>query len=162
MTDVSVRRATPDDAEVVIAIVRESITRLCVADHQNDPLTLEPWLRNKTAENFARWIDDPDNHLVVAELDSAIGGVACLHRSGEVRLCYVAPGRQRLGMGAALLAALETQARTWGLDKMSLNSTKDARAFYEHHGYASSGRCVPEFGRLVCFPYEKTLVPGPR
>lgn len=162
MTDVSVRRATRDDAEVVIAIVRESITRLCVADHQNDPLTLESWLRNKTADNFARWIDNPENYVVVAERDSTIGGVGCLHRTGEVRLCYVAPGRQRLGMGTALLVALETQARTWGLDKMVLNSTKDARPFYEHHGYGPSGPCVPEFGALVCFPYQKALVPERR
>src|SRR3954451_20742802 len=162
MTAVSVRRAVPDDAQVVIAIVRESITRLCVADHHNDPLTLELWLRNKTADNFGRWLDDPDNHVVVAELDAAISGVACLHRTGEVRLCYVAPDRQRAGIGAALLAALETQARTWGLDKMVLNSTKDARSFYERHGYTPSGQCVPGFGSLVCFPYEKTLLSRPR
>jgi GNAT superfamily N-acetyltransferase len=162
MTGLSVRRATPDDGDIVIAVVRESITRLCVADHQNDPLTLELWLRNKTADDFARWLANPDNHVVVGELDSAIGGVACLHRSGVVRLCYVAPGRQRVGIGAALLDALEGQARTWGLDKLVLNSTSGARAFYEHHGYTPSGQPVCGIGRSVCFPYEKALRPGPR
>ena len=67
---------TLEDAEVAIAVVCESITR--------------------------RWIDNPDNHIVVAGLDSAVDGVACLHRSGEVRLCYVAPDRQRVGIEVAL------------------------------------------------------------
>src|SRR5689334_15396848 len=66
MTTVSVRRATPDDAELAAAVVRESITRLCVADHQNDPVTLGSWLGNKTADSFVRWIASPDEHLVVA------------------------------------------------------------------------------------------------
>jgi GNAT superfamily N-acetyltransferase len=157
MTRVSVRRATPDDAEVAIAVVRDSITRLCVADHGNDPLTLEPWLQNKTAENFARWVDSAENHIVVAELDSAIGGVASLRRSSEIQLCYVAPDRQRLGIGTALLIALETQARASGIDKLVLNSTAGARSFYEHNGYRPSGPPVPEFGRSLCFPYEKAL-----
>jgi GNAT superfamily N-acetyltransferase len=160
MMDISVRRATPDDAEVAVAVVRESITRLCVADHQNDPLTLELWLRNKTPDNFALWIVNPDNHLVVAQLDSAIGGVACLHRSGEVRLCYVAPDRQRVGIGAALLGAVEAQARAWGLERLVLNSTTGARAFYERQGYTASGQPACGIGRSVCFPYEKTIRPG--
>ena len=162
MTGLSVRLATPADAEVVIAVVRESITRLCVADHRDEPLTLELWLRNKTTKYFLRWIADPDNHLVVAELDSAIGGVACLHRSGELRLCYVAPGRQRVGIGAALMVAVEAQARAWGLDKLTLNSTTGARPFYEHHGYRPTYGPICGIGRSVCFPYEKTLPPQPR
>ncbi len=78
MTAVSVRRAAPEDAEAAVAVVRESITRLCVADHQNDPVTLESWLQNKTVDNFARWLASGDNHLVVSVLDSMIAGIALL------------------------------------------------------------------------------------
>ena len=159
MKGVSVRRAAPEDAEVAIAVVRDSITRLCVADHQNDPVTLESWLRNKTLDNFARWLASADNHLVVAELDSAIAGVASLRSSGEIQLCYVAPGSQRVGIGTALLVALENQARASGLRKLVLNSTTDARPFYERNGYSPSGPPVPGFGRSLCFPYEKAITP---
>jgi GNAT superfamily N-acetyltransferase len=162
MTGVSIRRAVPEDAEIAIAIVRDTITRLCVADHENDPLTLEPWLQNKTADNFARWIASRDNHIVVAELDSAIGGVASLHRAGEIQLCYVAPDRQRAGIGSALLVALEAQAKARGLQKLFLNSTSGARSFYEHNGYIPSGDPVPGFGRSLCFPYGKTIPTLPR
>ena len=158
MTRLSVRRAMLEDAEIAIALVRDSITRLCVADHENDPVTLELWLRNKTADNFARWLAGSDNHVVVAELDSEIGGVASLRASGEIQLFYVAPSRQRVGIGTALLVALESQARAWGLDKLALTSTVGARAFYERNGYARSGQPVPGVGRSLCFPYEKTIV----
>jgi GNAT superfamily N-acetyltransferase len=158
----SVRRAMREDAESAIAMIRESITRLCVADHENDPVTLEAWLRNKTADNFARWLAGSDNYVVVAELDSEIGGVASLRASGEVQLFYVAPSRQRVGIGTALLVALESQARAWGLDRLALNSTVGARAFYERNGYAPSGRPVPGVGRSFCFPYEKVILSLPR
>jgi N-acetylglutamate synthase-like GNAT family acetyltransferase len=158
---VSVRPAAPDDAEVVIAVVRDSITRLCVADHQDDPLTLDAWLRNKTVEDFARWIASADNHLVVAEIDTVVGGVASLHKSGEIQLCYVAPDRQHSGLGTALLAALEAQARTVGLSKLFLRSTVGARQFYERNDYTSSGNPVPGIGSSLCFPYEKTLLTIP-
>jgi GNAT superfamily N-acetyltransferase len=158
MTAFSIRRAVPEDANVAIAVIRDSITRLCVAEHENDPLTLEPWLRNKTADNFARWIDSADNHIVVAELDSTIAGVASLRGGSEIQLCYVAPDRKRLGVGTALLVALETQARASGSEKLSLNSTTGARSFYEHNGYSPSGPPVPGFGRSLCFPYEKAIL----
>jgi GNAT superfamily N-acetyltransferase len=157
MTAVSVRRAVPEDADAAIALVRESITRLCVADHQNDPSALEPWLRNKTAETFVRWVDSADNHVVVAEVDSAIAGVASLRKAGEIQLFYVAPDKQRRGIGAALLAALETQARASGLDTLVLNSTVGARAFYERNGFTPSGAPVPGSGVSRCFPYQKAL-----
>jgi GNAT superfamily N-acetyltransferase len=159
MIRVSVRRAVPEDAEVAIAVVRDSITRLCVADHRNDPSALEPWLRNKTADNFVRWVDSADNHVVVAEIDSVVGGVASLRGSGEIQLCYVAPDRQRLGIGTALLVALETQARASGMHKLVLNSTVVARPFYERRGFTPSGAPVPEFGTALCFPYEKAILP---
>ncbi len=162
MTSVSVRRAAPEDAESAIAVVRDSITGLCVADHENDPVTLESWLRNKTTDNFARWITGADNHVVVAEVDSVIGGVASLHARGEIQLCYVSPGRQRVGIGRALLVALEAAAKARGLPKVVLKSTSGARSFYEHNGYAPSGDPLPGFGRSLCFPYEKTLLSLPR
>jgi len=162
MTAISVRCAAPEDAEVAIAVVCDSITRLCVADHENDPVALESWLRNKTVDNFARWLASGDNHLVVAELDSVIGGVASLRSDGEIQLCYVAPGSQRVGIGTALLVALESQARASGLRKLVLNSTTGARPFYERNGYSPSGPPVPGVGRSLCFPYEKAVLPLPR
>ncbi len=162
MRGVFVRRAGPRDAEVAIAVVRDSITRLCVADHHDDPVTLAAWLRNKTVETFVGWVASADNHIVVAEVDAVIGGVASLHARGEIQLCYVAPSRQRVGVGTALLGALEAVARARGLHKVVLTSTVGARSFYEHSGYTPSGPPVPGVGGSLCFPYEKLIPPPSR
>ena len=81
MAGVQVRRAVSEDAAVAVGLLRASITKLCVADHRNDPDSLKLWLRNKTVENFAHWLDNTDLHVVFAELDSTIRGVESVHNS---------------------------------------------------------------------------------
>jgi GNAT superfamily N-acetyltransferase len=154
---VSIRRARIEDAESATTLLRESITQLCVPDHKNDTETLREWFRNKTPEHFERWVRDEENYLVVAEFDSELGGVGRLHRSGDIRLCYVRPGRERLGIGRALLEALEFQAQDWGLTELSLQSSITARSFYERHGYVSAGEPTCGFGLTHCYPYWKVL-----
>lgn len=76
---IQVRRAKITDSVAAIATVRASISRLCTADHQDDPATLSAWLGNKTADNFGTWIANPDNFCVVAVSGEAIAGVGLLH-----------------------------------------------------------------------------------
>jgi GNAT superfamily N-acetyltransferase len=152
-----VRGATLEDAAAAVAVVRASISELCVADHKNDPATLERWLSNKNVECFRSWLSDPRSFLVVADVRGEISGVACLHAAGNVHLCYVLPGRQRGGVSAAMLRELEAQATRWGLAELRLTSTVGARAFYERHGYAAIGDAVPAFGVLWHYPYSKSL-----
>jgi protein-S-isoprenylcysteine O-methyltransferase Ste14/GNAT superfamily N-acetyltransferase len=155
-----VRPATAQDANPAVEVVRESIRRLCRADHQDDAATLERWLSNKTPESFTSWLANPDNFCVVGEAQGMVRGVGLLHRSGELRLFYVAPGHQRSGMGTLIHAALERQAAAWGLGVLRLKSTFDARPFYEALGYRSAGAQVPLFGALYAYPYEKPVRPG--
>jgi GNAT superfamily N-acetyltransferase len=157
MSVVSTRLATQADADEAVAVVRMSITQLCEADHQGDAPTLERWLRNKTPEHFRSWCADPDTRLVVSELAAAIAGVGALHRSGEIRLCYVRPEVVRSGVGRALLGALEAHARQWNITHLTLNSSLAARSFYERCGYVSAGEPTPLCGILRCYPYAKTL-----
>ena len=56
---------------------------------------------------------------------------------GRVRHVYVHPTRRGEGIGADLIAALETQARSAGLDLLRLRTdTIQAAQFYEHLGYS--------------------------
>jgi GNAT superfamily N-acetyltransferase len=157
MTTPTTRRATADDAEAAVRVLRESITVLCVEDHQNDPSTLEQWLRNKTVEQFRAWVVDPELYVVVAEHEASIAGVGSLHATGEIRLCYVQPGFQGLGLGRALLAALEHHARSIGLARLRLKSSVGAQSFYEHAGYVSTGPATCGPGSASCFPLERSL-----
>jgi GNAT superfamily N-acetyltransferase len=146
-----------DDADDAIEVVRASITQLCVADHHDDADTLARWLANKTPDHFRIWLANPDNHAVVAHVDGRLCGVGLLHRSGEIRLFFLAPGVQRRGIGKALHTALEDQARVWELRSLHLQATLLARSFYEALGYRATGGAEKLFGVLECHPYEKAL-----
>ncbi len=152
-----VRPAKPQDAARAIEVVRQSITMLCEPDHHNDPATLDRWLANKKPESFVTWLANPDNYCVVDELDGGIQGVGLLHRSGELRLFYVAPGHERRGVGRSIHEALVSHAQIWGLAKLHLESTSVARRFYESLGYRSTGPQKALFGVLNAFPYERSI-----
>ena len=156
---VAVRKAEPKDAEAAAEVLRRSITELCTLDHHGDAGTLAKWLANKTPRDFLSWLAKEDDFCVVAEANDQIMGVGLLHRSGEIRLCYLAPGAQGRGLGKAIHAALEEKARAWGLKRLHLESTVSARPFYERVGYRSVGAAKPGFGISHCHPYEKMLQP---
>jgi GNAT superfamily N-acetyltransferase len=157
---VVVRPATLADSERALAVVRQSIVQLCVDDHHDDTATLERWLANKTPEHFARWLAQPDGLVVVAELGGCIRGVGNVVRAGKIHLVYVEPGFERVGLGAAILTALEAQARAWGLRELTLGSSCNARGFYARHGYQPDGGAEEAFGVLRCFPLKKALPPN--
>jgi GNAT superfamily N-acetyltransferase len=157
----TVREAEPRDAKGAVAVLRRSITELCAQDHRGDADTIAKWLANKTPQAFRAWLASDDNFCVVAESESEVVGVGLIHRSGEIRLCYLAPGAQRQGIGKAIYSALEEKARQWGLGKLTLESTVAACAFYERIGYRQAGAAKPGFGISRCHPYEKALQPNP-
>jgi GNAT superfamily N-acetyltransferase len=158
-TAFTVRHAEAADAQAATTVLRHSITEICVADHQNDTATLERWLENKTPEQFLAWLAYDENYTVVAAAAREISGVGLLHRSGEVRLCYVRPEMQYRGIGTAILLDLEAHARVWQLKRLVLESTAGARGFYELYGYVSVGLPKLEFGVLHSHPYEKVIAP---
>lgn len=151
------RRAEPTDAQAAADVLRRSITELCVLDHQGDADTIAKWLANKRPQDFLSWLASSDNFCVVAEAETQVVGVGLLHRSGEIRLCYLAPGAQRKGIGKAIYRALEEQARTWGLTALRLESSVAARPFYEALGFRTAGTATPGFGISHCHPYDKRL-----
>lgn len=153
----SIRAANSGDAQEAIQLLRRSFIELCVDGHQNDEATVQAWLQNKTIECFTRWVIDPDNRVIVAECEGAIVGVGLIHRSGEIRLCYVLPGFQAIGIGRAVLAELEDHAKIWRLTSVHLTSGVGARPFYEQCGYHPSAPPKPGFGLSVLFSYNKVI-----
>src|SRR5215831_7973780 len=153
------RPATAQDATDVIEVVRQSIAILCVPDHLNDQATLDRWLANKKPESFVTWISNPENFCVVEEIGGRVRAVGLLHRSGELRLFYVAPGHERKGLGRSIHALLLSRASEWKLRKVHLESTLVARAFYESLGYRPSAPRKLLFGVLHGYPYERLVQP---
>jgi GNAT superfamily N-acetyltransferase len=153
-----VREAREEDAEAVCLVIRRSIDELCRADHQDDGLTLDKWLANKTPENVRTWIGNPNSHMLVAIDDSAILGVGAIQNSGKIVLNYVSPDGRFRGVSKSLMRRLEARAFELGRDACTLDSTGTARQFYRSIGYSEAGPPAPGFGLSLRYPMVKKLL----
>ena len=131
----NIRPALPDEAEAAIDLVRRSITQLCVEDHQNDAMTLEGWLVNKSAKNMRAWIETPGCFAFVAEREGELVGVGVYTGAGDLLLLYVAPEARFSGISSALLAHMEDSARALRLPSLHVSASRAARRFFLERGY---------------------------
>jgi GNAT superfamily N-acetyltransferase len=154
---VVVRLASVEDAPVVTDVLRRSISQLCAQDHQNDPESLELWLKNKTVPTVRAWFELPKLFCVVACIDGVASGSAAMNAEGEVLLCYVDPAARFQGVSAAMLLALERQAQNRGLAEIRLSSTITAKRFYQERGYVAIGVPKEMFRRVAGIPMVKRL-----
>ena len=135
--NISLRRAQATDAEEAAAVLRASISTLCVADHGNDPELLGRWLANKTPQTVGSWIRGP-GRVVVAEGGGRIVGLGGAVPSGEITLIYVLPEARFRGVSKAVLAELEAHLRSQGCTRGTLRSTRTACRFYRAAGYVEA------------------------
>lgn len=134
-----IRIAEEKDAEATCRVLRQSIEKLCVADHENDAETLDRWLANKTPDNVRTWIVAPGVTVMVAEQDEAIVGVGAVSTSGNILLNYVSPQARFRGVSKAVLAAMEENLRQTGHGQCRLESSRTAHRFYRAAGYRDAG-----------------------
>ncbi len=84
-------------------------------------------------------------HFVVARIDGAAagcGGLAPLDGYGELKRIFTTAGARGHGVGRAVVAALEAEARRRGLPLMRLetgDASPEALALYARCGYARRG-----------------------
>ncbi|WP_411105339.1 GNAT family N-acetyltransferase [Streptomyces sp. cmx-4-9] len=129
------------------------------------------WKRTATEAEIDQGLaDDPDDGLtpptgqfVVGRLQGkalACGGIRLLDpATAELTRVYVDRSARGTGGGAALLEALEAQARALGAERIRLDTRSDlveARALYARHGY----REIPAYnsGAYAQHWFEKSLV----
>ena len=154
---VVIRDATPDDAVAACHVLRESISRLCVADHRNDPAILNAWLANKTPEIVAAWATRKGNSLLLAVEGDAVLAVGSVTDAGEIMLNYVTPVARFRGVSRALLRALEARAAARGNKRCTLASTETAHRFYQSAGYVDDGVPTGKFGTSSGYPMSKEI-----
>jgi GNAT superfamily N-acetyltransferase len=144
-------------------VLHRSIRELCFDDHRGDAKMLDNWLANKTPESVAAWIASDDDFCSVAiSPDNDVIAFGMLNRSGELLLLYVSPESVGQGAGYALLIAMEKEARKWGLEAITLDSTVTARTFYERNGYVGADGCAERTDGLSCHAMRKSLNTGDR
>ena len=155
---VGVRLAKISDAGEAAAVLRASISTLCVEDHGDEPDVIARWVDNKTAENVRNWIEG-SGCVVVAEENGQIVGVGAASVCGDITLNYVLPEARFRGVSKAMLDALETYLRDAGHARSRTSSTRTAHRFYQGMGYVDAGEPLT-WGRFTTFPMEKELSGG--
>lgn len=157
MDDITIRKATAEDAETACVVLVRSIKEICAPYYENDEEILAQWLENKTPANVRRWIESDRSYCVVAvNAQSQVLGFASIS-GAEIMLNYVIPEVLHRGIGKRMLQALETQAIACGVDHIRVMSSIPAKEFYERNGYVSNG--APRLvGRIVGdFPLIKRM-----
>jgi ribosomal protein S18 acetylase RimI-like enzyme len=150
---VSIRPFVPSDSEGCAAIVNAT------------PLWQRHGLSGESAAASMARAVQRDEHVIIADLGGVSGFAwwmprAAFGRSPYLRLIGVDPVRRSRGIGAALLAEFEAQARPLSRDCFLLVSdfNDGAQRFYEREGYirvgAIPGFVLPDVAELV---YRKVL-----
>jgi GNAT superfamily N-acetyltransferase len=138
------------------AVLTDSITVLCAADHHNDPEIIAGWIRNKSVEGVRKILENPDVTLFVAERDGAIAAVGCINAAGEIGLNYVSPVHRFAGVSKALLEAMEDELKRRGVSVATLTSTATAYRFYRSAGWEDAGPPEARFS-VAGYPMRKAL-----
>jgi N-acetylglutamate synthase-like GNAT family acetyltransferase len=131
-----IRRCRDDDRPRILAIVNaaaEAYRGVIPADRWHEPYMPGDELDAEMAAGVEFWGYEADGELV------GVMGVQPVHDVELIRHAYVAPGRQRGGVGGALLEHLVARARqrilvgTWAAAEWAI-------AFYRRHGFEMVGR----------------------
>jgi len=144
-----IRPATDDDADAVTTIVRAAfegfIPRMGVApipmvmDYRAAIAAGKVWVAGEPIAGLVLLEDEPESLL----LD----------------VLAVSPDAQGRGIGAALLAFTESEARARGFDRITLYTNAamtENIAYYPRHGYVETGRETVEDRHRVFFRKDLT------
>lgn len=153
---IAIRLANEIDAIAICGVLRRSIAECCVQDHGNDASLLSAWLKNKTTENVAAWISSSGNFSVVADIEGEVKGFGLLSNTGEVRMCYLLPEVRYIGLGKALLIAMEKEAERMAIEELRLDSTATGLPFYRRNGFRQNGEPKLFLG-ITAYPCAKRI-----
>lgn len=130
MDEITIRPATPADATEVSDLIRRTVRRSNAPDYGGT--LAERIADNFTSDKVVAWLAERD--VFVCQTKGRIVGTVGLGGK-KLRALFVEPGLQRGGIGARLVAHLETHARQIGVNELTLHSSLTAHGFYERLGY---------------------------
>lgn len=137
---VSIRPAAAADIPQLLVLIRGYWDFEGIAGF--DALRIEPLLRQflRTPALGAAWVAEAQARLVGYAI--VVKALSIEHQGliGEVDEFFVLPGTRSIGVGAALLAALQTALAAEGCVRLELQlgvANPQARAFYQRHGFAA-------------------------
>ena len=133
MSDISIRRGTEADATAICAVHKASVRGLCGQDYTAEQI--EAWVGNRVPADYRAVMRRGEIYFVAISGNRVIGFGSRL--DCEVSGIYIHPDFARLGVGRAILAALEQHARRARIQYLQLDSSLTAVPFYIVQGYAA-------------------------
>ncbi len=131
----TLRTACKEDAPVIYAIHKDSLTTLCVTHYSLD--ILQGWFASKTIEGYYPAIDRGE--MFVCESDESVVGFG--HAvPGEVLAIFVHPDSTGQGVGTCLLNYAIRCARRGYTGPIKVTAMLNAQRFYEKHGFTEVQR----------------------
>jgi putative acetyltransferase len=162
MNAIHVRHAVIADAEAVVAIHHAAVHE--TAGPYYTPDVLEAWAVKPTTASCERVrgeISDERMIVLVAEIGRRVIGFGmAVPANKELRAIYVHPDSGRKGVGAAILGRLEELAIARNVDRLHLDASVNAEAFYARHGYEEVERTVHRLRsgqEMACIRMTKLL-----
>ena len=149
---VTVRTASAVDAAALAGLRLRSRYESGVADEDD---------ADGFADALSSWMDAhvSTHRPFVAEVDGRVAGMAWLvvldrvpslerrhRRSGDVQSVYVLPELRGRGVGAALLDAVLADARTLGLEHVTVHSSDRAVSLYRRAGFRAADTWLGRIG----------------
>ncbi|WP_169978090.1 GNAT family N-acetyltransferase [Tautonia rosea] len=128
----SIRPFRIADAPALLALFRDTIRRVNSRDYSPEQITA--WASDEIDE--AAWASRFEGRFVaVAEADGRIAGFGELEPNGHIDRFFVSADHQGLGIGRALLEAIEVEARRIGLRQLDADVSLTAVPFFERRGF---------------------------
>lgn len=124
------RRMREDDVVAVHALVQRTITMSYKGAYSSS--ALEFFKRYHSVESIARNVRE--GHCILAIHDDITAGVGEL-LGNNIRMVFVEPSLQGVGIGRGLMMRLQDLAKENGLDELQLDSSIVAVGFYLHLGH---------------------------
>jgi GNAT superfamily N-acetyltransferase len=151
-----IRHATRADADAAWRIRRAAVMSECINAY---PLNqLEEWTGGATSKAFA---DAVAERFLVATVDDRVAGTGMIDvTTGKIDAIFVDPAYMKRGIGAGMVAHLETLARAQGCTKLRLDSTLNAAPFYRTLGFEGDEIAQyrsPRGLTMDCVPMTKRL-----
>jgi GNAT superfamily N-acetyltransferase len=129
-----IRSFAPHDAEAVSMLIRHTMQ---VSNSRDYPLARLQLLIDYFSPEKVLVLSQ-ERECLVAEVDRQVIGTIGLD-GNELVTFFVHPDRQGQGIGAQLLAAIESRAQALGMTRITVDSSITGAAFYAKMGYARTG-----------------------
>jgi GNAT superfamily N-acetyltransferase len=132
MTEIEIRRYRASDAAAIVRLYYDTIHAVNAADY--GPAQLDAWAPE--IPDTAAWHDRMSRRCtLVAEEAGVLAGFVELAADGHLDMLFCAEHAVGRGVGAALYAAAERQARDWRLGRIFTEASITARGFFIRQGF---------------------------